>query len=921
MKLKSFFFLVSLFGFLLANSQLKDIAKEFADSNQQNKTRGFYIASLRSLPPHLKIIRWLNDTTAIIFLDQKNLFIAKDLHLIKANNEWKWSEPINGNTPITKWNVGVINKNEFFTKAGKEHWLFKEVAENLFLVELPSPVVSNELLNDENIIYLQPVRLPKEEMVLNGFDKSANSITLAHSIFPAVDGRNVTVSIKENLPDTADVDFKKRFLHSSFEPTLLVSHATIMSTMMAGAGNSFYTGKGVAYGANLISTSFSSLIPEPKDWYVQNKIAVQNHSYGTGIENYYGVEAQAYDQRVNELPNMLPVFSSGNSGDQFSSGNYAGIKGLSNLTGSFKMAKNNIVVGATDSFNVVAALSSKGPAYDGRIKPELVAFGEDGSSGAAALVSGTALLLQQVYFEKNNQYADAALIKAILINSADDAARPNVDFESGFGSLNTYRAVKNMKDGNYQKGNTSTGKSVSFPITIPAGIKNLKITLSWADPAAQLNTYKALVNDLDLSVTNMSTNEKWLPWILNSTPNKDSLILNAKRGRDTLNNVEQVTIDNVQPGNYSIQIFGNTIPAGSQDFYITWQWDKADSFYWSYPTKMDNLFPAQQNVLRFNSSFQTTNGKAEISYDKGQTWNVINSNTNLSDRYIKANIKDTNALGLLRMTINTNVFYSDTFTISSQTNISVIYNCGDSAMISWNRISGVNNYQLYQLGDTYLEPFSIAADTSIVFHQTNSTYIAVAPIIQNKAWLRSYGLDYTKQGVGCLVNNLIAEIKNNNQALITAFLSVVPAIKELSFQKLTANGVIDLAVFNSINTSVLSATDNLLLQGINTYRVKILLNNGQVIYSAITQLYFSNNKAFILFPNPVNRDDLHVNILSEDFDNCVFELFDVFGRMVQQVKLKQELQQIRLPSLSTGVYTYIIRRKEERLQKGKLIIQ
>ena len=59
------------------------------------------------------------------------------------------------------------------------------------------------------------------------------------------------------------------------------------------------------------------------------------------------------------------------------------------------MAKNILTVGATDSFSIVAALSSKGPAHDGRVKPELVAFGEDGSSGAAALVSGTSLLLQQ----------------------------------------------------------------------------------------------------------------------------------------------------------------------------------------------------------------------------------------------------------------------------------------------------------------------------------------------------------------------------------------------------------------------------------------------------------------------------------------------------------------------------------------------
>jgi len=36
-------------------------------------------------------------------------------------------------------------------------------------------------------------------------------------------------------------------------------------------------------------------------------------------------------------------------------------------------------------------------AFDGRIKPEIVALGEDGSSGAAAIVSGIALLIRDAF--------------------------------------------------------------------------------------------------------------------------------------------------------------------------------------------------------------------------------------------------------------------------------------------------------------------------------------------------------------------------------------------------------------------------------------------------------------------------------------------------------------------------------------------
>lgn len=60
---------------------------------------------------------------------------------------------------------------------------------------------------------------------------------------------------------------------------------------------------------------------------------------------------------------------------------------------------------------------NSGPTFDGRIKPDLVAFGQDGSSGAAALVSGVSTLLQQQYAnQRSGVRPSASLIKALLLN-------------------------------------------------------------------------------------------------------------------------------------------------------------------------------------------------------------------------------------------------------------------------------------------------------------------------------------------------------------------------------------------------------------------------------------------------------------------------------------------------------------------------
>src|SRR5689334_1492938 len=95
---------------------------------------------------------------------------------------------------------------------------------------------------------------------------------------------------------------------------------------------------------------------------------------------------------------LLHIFSAGNSVDVADSfGQYKNLTGFANITESFKHAKNILVVGSVDSFYSIPVLSSKGPAYEGRIKPDLVAYGNEGSSGAAAITSGTALAVQSAY--------------------------------------------------------------------------------------------------------------------------------------------------------------------------------------------------------------------------------------------------------------------------------------------------------------------------------------------------------------------------------------------------------------------------------------------------------------------------------------------------------------------------------------------
>ncbi|MBK7869385.1 MAG: S8 family serine peptidase [Saprospiraceae bacterium] len=239
-----------------------------------------------------------------------------------------------------------------------------------------------------------------------------------------------------------------------------------------------------------------------------------------------------------------------------------------------------------DSIGIVPILSSKAPAYDGPGKAGIGCFWLDGSSGAAAMVSGITLLLQEAYKTLNNdKNPPAALIKATLINSADDVGNSGIDFESGYGRANAWRAMQILQQKQYYNEIITKEETLTFPINIPTNAKNLKITLAWSDIPAAPNAEKALVNDLDIILYHAASQQNWLPWVLNHFPHPDSLAQLPTRKADHLNNVEQITLENPIPGNYDIQVNGFNITTNFQEFSIVYQFDTLNHFQWTFPAQ------------------------------------------------------------------------------------------------------------------------------------------------------------------------------------------------------------------------------------------------------------------------------------------------------------------------------------------------
>jgi hypothetical protein len=916
----------SVFFYRYSNPHLHD-AHYFIVKVSANTPRQF----LNNLT--LKSERRLSDNVFIItkedqqHLDLPAMFVLK---LQAANNNWKLSATVEREMEVKNDKMNFRFLVQFKNKESLQHFLKTDSSvrekEPVFKTENILSFTSNfnfmnkYLLNDPNVAAIDILtQKPKEELAISGFDLSTNQLNLVHARYPSVNGEGQHISIKENDFDTTDIDLKGRIDPSPLASNAFTNHANFMATIIAGAGNSVYYAKGAARAARISSSSFESVLPDSADYYLKNNITVQNHSYGTSIDNNYGLNAVAFDKSAHQNESLLHVFSSGNSGaDTSKSGNYANVVGFANITGNFKMAKNILVVGAVDSFGISPAQSSAGPAYDGRIIPQIVAFQMNGTSESAALVSGTGALLQQYFKSKNNRELPSALAKAILINSADDVDNPGPDFKTGFGNMNAMKAMDCIEQNDFLSGTVRNGITDSFDLTIPENISLLKITLVWNDTTASAFSPKALINDLDLELLSSSQKTLWKPWVLSSYPNADSLNKLAVRNRDSVNNQEQITLERPVAGSYKIDVKGYNVITPNQKYFIAYSLDSAFYFKWQRPAGEDFAQKGMPSLLKWQSSF-TGNGVLEYKFISDQNWQKI-AEVNISKNNFNWLVPDTVARVLLRMEINNNYYYSDTFLITTLLQPKTGFVCGDSILIYWNKVNAVDNYQIYRLGEKYMEPYKSVSDTFAIIlkNELDNHFLAVAPVLDDHSTAtKSYAFDYTLQAAGCFINSFYANVQDNNAQLVLD-LGTLHDVAGISFEKLNGNN------YETISSSTIAQFENTfdfaaLKTGISYFRAKVILKNGTVIYSQIEAVTYVEPGKYLLLPVPAKKNEA-INLYTTIPNNEIITMTDAVGRIVLKKEVQFTHEYIQTSALQAGLYFYQITKKGVKVSSGKLVV-
>ena len=731
---------------------------------------------------------------------------------------------------------------------------------------------------------------------IGDYDFSQHGLQAVRLRYPGIAGTGIVVSVKEQPFDTSDIDFRGRVIVSSALAKPFSDHASTTATLLAGAGNTAPTSRGIARAVRLVSASYDRLAPDTLPELRRLGVSVQNHSYGVAIERFYGPHARAYDEQVNQQPTLMHVFSSGNNGlDLPKNGPLPGP--FMTLTGEFKQAKNTLVVGGISSRGVLEARSSRGPTADGRIKPELVAYGNSGTSESAALVSGVAAILQQSYRDQQGQLPTAAWIKACLIASCEDINLPGPDHAAGFGNLDALGAVTVAQRKQYQTGTVTTGATQSFTITVPPNMARLTVALAWNDTPNAMGTLR---QNLDLLLDPPNNGKPIQPWVLSAVLHPDSVTLPARRGTDRVNNAEQVSVQNPAPGIYRVWVIGTALPDGPQAYAVAYATDSV--LTWFSPTNGAVLTAGEAQPIRWLwRGDKTLRGTVSVQPLDTKAWQFVADDVLLADQLVWWTTPNRAQTARLRLVTSAGTFISDTFTTSPTTRQRVLLNCPNQAAVSWPRQPGVTAYQLYKLGTQYLEPLRQVTDTVAFLTTFDGLYVAVSPILAGKPTKPGFTINYRRQGVGCYIASWLARQALADTARLDLTLSTTYNLRSLTLERATgADFVARTTLPVSTGQTSYSFTDQSTEAGTVRYRVRLLTQTGEAILSDVETVYSLHANEQFIFPNPVSAGQ-PVSVLMEA-PNAVGTWISPDGQREKSARLSGIVKEMPTTNLAAGFH-------------------
>ncbi|MBL0234989.1 MAG: S8 family serine peptidase [Chitinophagaceae bacterium] len=744
-------------------------------------------------------------------------------------------------------------------------------------------------------------------------------------------GLGVVVGVGDDSDPSQHPDFSGRVITRTWQGWDY--HGTHVAGIIGGAGLINEVRRGAAPGATIVAQTLEEILTWAPTYVTDYNMVLTNNSYGNIANDCYmfgrySLTSRTMDQMSINYPHLEHVFASGNSG-QVSCPPIG--PGYRTVFGDYQVAKNVLTVGNTTATGDIFIASSRGPALDGRIKPEICAIGTSvtsttfpwvwnyyadntGTSMACPAITGGMALLYEKYRDLHaNADPDNVLVKALVVNSGDDYGNPGPDYIYGYGQANFWRAEEMLENDHYAVNTINAGDpDQTIPITIPAGTAALKVMICWNDPAAAAVSYQTLVNDLDLRVEPPS-GPAALPFILDTTI--AGFANTATTGADHINNLEQVVIANPTAGaTYNVKIKANNITqGGSQKYALVYDLVPNEIRLMS-PLRSEAFVHGDTVIVQWDCYDEPANTfKLEFAAD-GSNFNVINATIPANkrqyyltgpDQYwvVPSGISTDQAKMRISKNGTSLSYTSGAFVIHDTILVSLSADqCPGYISIDWNAVPGASGYEVMMIRGT--EMSSVATVSNTTFNYTigglsaDSVYwVTVRPLIGSSPGRRAFAVSRQPNTGSCTnaiydndlaMDTLVAPVTEgriNTSTAFTASQSISVRLKNLD-NAVTA-GVVDVGyILNGGSPVIETITPNVAAN--STY---IHNFSSPVDLSAVGTYVFKFFAKQALDPNAVNdtiqvilRQLSNPSITGIDYPSALLDNFDAAPEQTFKVK-------------------------------------
>ncbi|MFK7772245.1 MAG: S8 family serine peptidase [Saprospiraceae bacterium] len=565
-------------------------------------------------------------------------------------------------------------------------------------------------------------------------------------------GEGVGVLVRDDGGLGPHIDYHGRLTQEFITGGPGGTHGDGVAGILAGAGNFNPMNRGMAAGADIHALDYvADHLDSTMHLFFNEGVLVTNSSYSNGCNGGYTTITETVDQQIFNNPTLLHVFSAGNSNNNdcgYGAGDQWG-----NITGGHKIGKNVIATANLNADATLVASSSRGPASDGRIKPDIAANGRNqvstdpnneyspfgGTSAAAPGIAGITAQLHNAHQELNGgATAESALLKAVMMNSANDLGNIGPDFKYGWGHVNALRAVQTLEDGRYFSATVDPGSTNTHDLVIPSNVLQAKVMIYWKDHEGSTSAAIALVNNLDARVLDPTGNINQ-PWILDPTPNPTNLDMPATTGIDNLNNVEQIAMNNPVAGTYTIEVTGTELPFGTHEYYVIYEFLTED-IKLTYPVGGEGFVPGEMERIHWDAYGESGGFDLEYSTDGGGTWASIgaaNADARMFDWTVPNDFTGEAKVRIVRGALES--VSEANFSISTlPTGLEVITVCPDYIELGWNEMTNATSYQIFALGEKYMDSVGVTSDLTIQIPVANPAdienewYFAIAALGPNE---------------------------------------------------------------------------------------------------------------------------------------------------------------------------------------------